>query len=163
MPAVIFAKKQQSAGDKLEKALQSRASLRTMFFPFLSFPFRVRAELTSVGVNTVVGDVYSSVVCGVILLFALRNLVLRLARWRARRRQSRLEQQREKGSTGAAVVVKPALLRWSDRVDRAMLRPVGVWPFEKDPEMTWLRLGLVMGIVVVSFFDSVYIRNEEEC
>lgn len=101
-----------------------------------------------------VGDAYASIVCGIIVIFALRNAIVQTQRFLLRRRQrAQLAalSPSEKSSAGAASIYsgKPTVLRISDKIDAVLNKPVGVWPFN-SADMTWFRFLMVSGIIIVS-------------
>ncbi|BGP31960.1 ferric-chelate reductase [Rhodotorula toruloides] len=92
-------------------------------------------------------NIYVWIMAALLGFLILRNLILTATRFFDRRRR-RQAASNEKGRRNGfdAYNDKPALLRWSDKIDSHALKPVRGLP----TEWTYLRLVLVTAIVIVN-------------
>lgn len=93
-------------------------------------------------------DIYAYIIGGILGILVVRNLALTTLRYLDGRRQARDEftekQARLRGE--ARYARKYTLLRWSDRLDHVLTRPVRGFPVE----WTLLRIFFVTLIVVIN-------------
>ncbi|GAA5861844.1 hypothetical protein JCM3774_001323 [Rhodotorula dairenensis] len=113
--------------------------------------------------NLLYTDIYAYIIGGILGVLVIRNLILASLRYLDGRRQAHdkayEKQERLRGEERYAR--KAAILRWSDRLDHVLTRPVRGFPVE----WTLLRFFLVTVIVVINtvfcIVGSTHLHSEQ--